>query len=364
MTSVVHPPLIVGAGPAGLAATLFLHERGVTARIIDQADHPSVQSKALGVNPRTLELLEASGVTDRMIGAGRKMTAFNLWRPGKKLATINLGRVKHRYPFMLIISQAESERILTEALVERGLTIERGVGLAGLVDNDRWITATLSNGETVDAPYALGADGAHSTVRKVTGRSFEGSSWPEPWFLYDVHLDTPLPPDDGHAVLLKDGVLLLIRIKDDVWRVVSNVPDGLDRLPQNTSVRQVLWQSEFGFAHRIADPLSAYHICLAGDAAHIHSAFGARGMNLGIEDAYVFAALAVRYQLKDYDALRRPVIKSVVKKVEQMTQVPRGKSLGAKMVRFFTPLIPLAIGVTERSLRKWLLGLDHEVKIE
>lgn len=364
MSSVVHPPLIIGAGPTGLAAALFLHERGVTARVIDQADQSSAQSKALGVNPRTLELLEASGVTDRMLAAGRKMTMFNIWRPGKKLATVNLGKVKHRYPFMLILSQAESERLLTEALSERGITVERGLGLTNLIDNDRWVTATLSTGETVDAPYALGADGAHSTVRKVTGRSFEGSTWPEPWHLYDVRLETALPPDEGHAFLLNKGVLLLIRIKVDLWRVVSNVPHGLEQLPSCTSVTDTVWESEFGFAHRIADPLCAFHMCLAGDAAHIHSAFGARGMNLGIEDAYVFAALAVHYRLKDYDALRRPVIKSVVKNVMKMTQVPRGNTVTARLVRHLTPLIPFAVGLGERSLRRWLLGLDHEVKIE
>lgn len=364
MTSVVHPPLIVGAGPTGLAAALFLHERGSSARIIDKAEQSSTQSKALGVNPRTLELLESSGVTERMLEAGRKMTAFNMWRPKRKLATVNLGRVKHRYPFMLVLSQADSERILSEALSDRGITVERGVSLTDLVDNDRWITATLSSGESVDAPCALGADGAHSTVRKITNRAFNGSSWPEPWFLYDVSLDTPLHPDEGHAFILNDGVLMLIRIKNNVWRVVSNVPNVLERLPMDMSVSGILWQSDFGFAHRVASPLSAFHVCLAGDAAHVHSAFGARGMNLGIEDAYVFAALAVQYRLAEYDALRAPVINSVVKKVKQMTQVPRGKTLTARLVRHMTPLVPLAVGLGERSLRRWLLGLDHEVGIE
>lgn len=361
---VVHPPLIIGAGPTGLAAGLFLHERGATARVIDRAEHPSTHSKALGVNARTLDLLEPSGVTARMLDAGRKLQAFNIWRPDRKLATINLGRVNHRYPFMLILSQAESERILAEALAERGITIERGKALTDIVDNDRWITATLSTGETIDAPCALGADGAHSTVRNITGRRFEGSAWPEPWFLYDVRLETSLDPDEGHAFLLSDGALLLIRIKDDVWRLVSNVAQCQDHLPLDTTVEETLWQSEFGFAHRVADPLSAFHVCLAGDAAHVHSAFGARGMNLGIEDAYVFAALALQYRLKDYDALRAPVIKSVVHKVQQMTQVPRGKTFVARLARHMTPLLPLALKLNESSLRKWLLGLDHEVKIE
>ncbi len=53
-----NKPLIVGAGPTGLAAALFLASRGVAARIIDSAPAPEKQSRALVVNPRTLELLE------------------------------------------------------------------------------------------------------------------------------------------------------------------------------------------------------------------------------------------------------------------------------------------------------------------
>ena len=56
------PPLIVGAGPTGLAAALFLIERGIKARIIDAAAEPTATSKALGVNPRTLDILSGTGV--------------------------------------------------------------------------------------------------------------------------------------------------------------------------------------------------------------------------------------------------------------------------------------------------------------
>ena len=54
--------LIVGAGPTGLAAALFLAERGVPVRLVDQASAPAVTSRAQVINPRSLELLEASGV--------------------------------------------------------------------------------------------------------------------------------------------------------------------------------------------------------------------------------------------------------------------------------------------------------------
>ncbi len=218
-------PLIVGAGPTGLAAALFLRERGILARIIDSADKPTTQSKALGVNPRTLDLLESTGVTDRMLEIGRMARGMNLWRPDRKLATIGLGDADHRFPFMLVLSQMESERLLTEALTERGITIERGIGLTDIATADGGITATLSNGETLTPSVVLGADGAHSTVRKSLGRDFPGSAYPEPWYLYDARLQTTLDDEFINAFLLDDGVLLFIRIKDNLWRIVSNVVD-------------------------------------------------------------------------------------------------------------------------------------------
>ena len=363
-TSSAEPPLIVGAGPTGLAAALFLRERGIPARIIDSASEPTTHSKALGVNPRTLDLLESTGVTDRMLKTGRMARGMNLWRPDRKLATINLGGTGHRFPFMLVLSQAESERLLTEALTERGITVERGVGLTDIATANGGITATLSTGETLTPSVVLGADGAHSTVRKSLGRDFPGSAYPEPWHLYDARLQTTLDDEFINAFLLDDGVLLFIRIKENLWRIVSNVTDPLGQLPAGTTVEAVEWDSEFGFAHRIAKPLYADNICLAGDAAHIHSAFGARGMNLGIEDAYVFAALVAENRLSEYEAHRRPVIESVVKRVARATEIPRGKSLSAKLVRRFPSVVSWLAPKAESAVRTWVLGLDHDLDIE
>ena len=62
----MKPILIVGAGPTGLAAALFLHERGVRVRVIDRAAMPSQQSKALAINRRSLELLRRTGVSSSL----------------------------------------------------------------------------------------------------------------------------------------------------------------------------------------------------------------------------------------------------------------------------------------------------------
>jgi 2-polyprenyl-6-methoxyphenol hydroxylase-like FAD-dependent oxidoreductase len=357
-------PLIVGAGPTGLAAALFLRERGIPARIIDSNAEPSIHSKALGVNSRTLDLLESTGVTEAMLAHGQIARTMNLWRPDRKLATINLGGIDHPYPFMLILSQAESERLLTEALAERNITVERGVELTDINAGDSGIAVTLSSGEALTPSVVLGADGAHSTVRKTLGRGFPGSSYPEPWYLCDARLTTTLDPTSPHAFLLDEGALLFFPIKGDLWRIVSNVAAPLSHAPAGTTIGTIEWESDFGFSHRIADPLCADNVCLAGDAAHIHSAVGARGMNLGIEDAYVFAALVAENRIADYEALRRPVIESVVKTVARATELPRGRTMMSKIVRRVPSAIAWLAPKAEHIIRPWVLGLDHEIGVD
>lgn len=96
----VVEPLIVGAGPVGLTAALLLTERGIRARIIDKLPEPSPYSKAFGVNPRTLTLLEHTGVTERMLAQGWRMSAINVWKRERRLFRLELSGVNHKYPFM------------------------------------------------------------------------------------------------------------------------------------------------------------------------------------------------------------------------------------------------------------------------
>ena len=63
-------PLIVGAGPVGLSAALFLARQGLVPRVVEQRREPSRHSKALAVNPRTLEILKPTGLTRLMMERG------------------------------------------------------------------------------------------------------------------------------------------------------------------------------------------------------------------------------------------------------------------------------------------------------
>lgn len=101
----------------------------------------------------------------------------------------------------------------------------------------------------------------------------------------------------------------------------------LVQLPPGTRVGRIHWKSEFGIANRVAGRFAAPPFYLVGDAAYIHSGIGARGMNLGIEDVWIFAELYHQGQLNSYDALRRPIVEKLVGQICRAMSVPRPGTL-------------------------------------
>lgn len=356
--------LIIGAGPTGLSCALFLAEHGYTPRIVERRTAPSPFSKAFGVSARSLELMTASGVADDFISNGRKLKQLNIRRHGKRLASLHLDAVQHHYPFMCVQSQADSERILVEAVEARGIRIERGVEAKSVNDNDGIASVGLESAhgnETVRAKTVFAADGPGSFVRTTLDIGFDGDEYDEPWRLYDVELETPLDPDDGHIFLLDDGGMFVVRHTASVWRVLGSGSDLLGSLPAGTKMGAMTWESEFRITNAVADRFAQGPFFLGGDAAHVHAGIGARGMNLGIEDAYVFAELYARGQLERYHDMRHPVITKVVCQIKDMMNGPRANTGIGRTVRAFPFLVRLAVPLIRSRIQPWVLGLDHDL---
>jgi len=138
-------PLIIGAGPTGLSAALFLSLRGVKCRIVDEALAPVPTSKALGVNPRTLSILEETGLSRRIIAEGRRLAVLEAHDNGRRIAKIvvDFKDMGVDYP-MVILTQARTEALLTQALAARGISVERGLALTALTQTAPGVTATLT----------------------------------------------------------------------------------------------------------------------------------------------------------------------------------------------------------------------------
>jgi 2-polyprenyl-6-methoxyphenol hydroxylase-like FAD-dependent oxidoreductase len=364
-------PLIVGAGPTGLAAALFLAEGGVHCRIVDKAPSPNLHSRAQVVNPRSLELLDQTGVTDAILREARKIRRAVFYEDWRQLAELEFSQAPSDFP-MAVLPQARTEALLSDALAARGVVPERGTALGSFSQDHDGVDATLisaEGSESCRAPILLAADGAHSKVRAALGVSLEGSGFPEDWPLYDIELDPPLDADSAHVAFVEGGMVFLLRIEPGVWRVFGNVPQPLSHLPRGTRVGKLHWQSSFHLSDCVAAREQVGRVVLAGDAAHVHAPVAARGMNLGIEDAFVFAHCAFDAldgdvdRLSDYGALRHAVHTRVVGRIDRLTRLARGQPAIIGLLRRFVMPAVTAFGPTRRAMAELVTGLDHPINI-
>jgi len=346
--------LIVGAGPAGLTAAVELARRGHAIRIVDKGTGPSDESRALGVNARTLEILEPCGVTPKMLEAGIRFRRVNFIDPPKRLFTIDISRLDHRYNFMLSLPQADTERLLMTALEELGQKVEWQTELIGMqqTQNTAVCSFTAPAGTTSsDYHTVIGADGAHSFVRKAAGIGFDGQAYPNEWSLADVRLARTSPSDEANVFQCDGSIVAMFPQRDGRFRFVSTLPDVLNRLPEPLEVAEIIWQSKFRISHRQVETYQNGNVLLCGDAAHIHSPVGGRGMNLGIEDAATLAYMIDQGTTSGYSAARHPVGRHVLGVTDQQTRLMTSQSLVPRLLRrYIFPLIASIPAIQSRAL--------------
>lgn len=339
--------LVVGAGPTGLALAASLRRHGVRPRIIDANPDRAHESRALAVQPRTLEVLDAFALADPLVARGNRglrLTLHAFHREVASLPLFNLGMDDTAHPYLLFVSQAVTEQVLIEHLSEHGVEVHRRVELVDLVEQPEYVECTLrlpgGGLERLTTRYVVGCDGANSTVRAKAGIPFTGGDYPQSFALADLTVDG-LASDSVHGYVGDDGILLFFPLGDPApWRLITMRPPGgwpgtrpddhtrladlqaaADRRAgDGLRLRDPVWISDFRLRHRHALRYRSGRLFLAGDAAHVHSPVGAQGMNTGIQDAtnlgwklaYVVRGVAAPTLLDSYDAERRPVGRAVV----------------------------------------------------
>lgn len=341
--------LIVGAGPTGLTMATELARRGVHPRIVDAAAEPNTETRALGVQARSLELFEKQGVTAQLLARGLKARVFNVFSENRQILRADFAGLASPYPFLLMIPQNEVQEVLTENLATLGTHVERPVEMVELTQHTDHVSVDLrrpgGSSETVRARWVVGADGAHSTVRRQLGLRFLGTSFDENFAVADLRMDWDLPADEFFAFLNRGRFVAYFPMLHGWHRIAvaqheQPVPTGdvthaeLQRAvdhcaPPGAKIAEIRQAGRFRINQRRVESHSAGRVFLIGDAAHIHSVVGAQGMNTGIQDAFNLGwklAAVVRGDaepalLNSYAAERAPVARRLVTGTRRITRM-------------------------------------------
>src|ERR1700746_488206 len=165
MNEHLKPVLIAGAGPTGMMAAIELSRLNIPVRLIEKKAEPETTSRAIGVQARTLELLEQRGLASSLVKLGNPGLAFSLYGDGKRICRLGFERISSKYNYLLFVSQAETESVLREALDKACVTVERNLTFIGLgkADRDKELTAILERRdgslEQFECSYLIDAEG-------------------------------------------------------------------------------------------------------------------------------------------------------------------------------------------------------------
>jgi 2-polyprenyl-6-methoxyphenol hydroxylase-like FAD-dependent oxidoreductase len=379
MTNSQVDVLLVGAGPTGLALAAQLAAHGVRPRLVDRGLDRARESRALAIQPRTLEVLAGLGVSDELVRLGNRNMRLVLHAPGRQLAMpmFDLGLADTAYPYLLFLSQAETERVLADHLATRGLAVDRGVELVGLAEHEDHVVCRLrhrdGHEEQAEARFVVGCDGAHSAVRKLAGVPFVGATYPQTFVLADVEADG-VTPGAVHVFVSPKGMLFLFPlVRPASWRLLAMRPRDDASPAAAPSLAEVqaladgytgatvrlhdpLWMTNFRLHHRAATRYRTGRLFLAGDAAHIHSPAGAQGMNTGIQDATNLAwklAHVLRGAdpalLDTYEPERAPIGRMVLRMTDRAFTIATATNPVAAFARtrLAPALLPLAAKATK-----------------
>ncbi|MGH2664270.1 FAD-dependent monooxygenase [Flavobacterium sp.] len=314
--------LIVGAGPTGLMAANQLQRFGIDCLVIDSKIGPTIESRAIAVTARSLEIYQQLGLSDTVVENGIIMSSFCLYSEGILKAEVKVGEIGKGmtdFPYLLAFEQSDNEKLLYENFKSNGKDVHWETEFVSLKEYEKEIIVLAKkNGETIEirAEFLIGCDGAKSPLRHQLNFNFHGGTYENRFFVADVVMNWKLPHNNLIISPSDEDFCGFFPLKGDwYYRVLGTLPrayfdkddvsfDDIEKEVAKTigipiEFEKVNWFSVYNLHHRCVDNFSKGRVHLAGDSAHIHSPAGGQGMNTGLQDAYNLA-WKVAFVLKKY----------------------------------------------------------------
>lgn len=335
-----HDVIIAGGGPTGLVLAAELALARADVAIVERRRNQDLDgSRAGGLLPRTIELLDQRGIADRFISLGQQHPVVLF-----SGAVLDASDLPSRHPYWLGLWQTEVERLLAEWVSELGVPIYRSNEITGFVQDEEGVDVELGDGR-LRSRYLVGCDGGRSLVRKTAGIDFPG--WDADISYLIVEAEMAEEPAWGirHTVkgiaalgMLDGGKRVRGVVTEDRFR--KGDKPTLEELREalvaaygtDFGIHNVTWVSRFTDAARQAATYRDRRVLLAGDAAHVHSPAGGQGLNIGVQDAMnlgwklgqVVTGVSPESLLDTYHAERHPIGARLLQHTLAITALSRG----------------------------------------
>ncbi|MFJ4292609.1 FAD-dependent oxidoreductase [Cupriavidus sp. NPDC089707] len=304
----VHPVVVVGAGPIGLATAIDLAQRGVRVVLVDDDCTLSTGSRAICFAKRTLDIFDRLGCGERMVDKGVSWNVGKVFLRDQQVYSFDLlPESGHRRPAFINLQQYYVEGFLLErAQALPNIEIRwhnKVVGLEQRADGAALTIETPEGCYPLAARYVVAADGSRSPMRKLLGLDSKGRTFRDRFLIADVKMEADFPSERWFwfdPPFHPNQSVLLHRQPDNVWRIDFQLgwdaDPVLEKAPERVIPRvqallgkdvkfELEWVSVYTFSCLRMDSFRHGNILFAGDSAHGVSPFGARGANSGVQDA-------------------------------------------------------------------------------
>ncbi|HEY1542645.1 MAG TPA: FAD-dependent monooxygenase [Xanthobacteraceae bacterium] len=306
--------VIVGAGPVGMVCALALNRRGVPVTVFEQEPAPVEDQRAATIHPPTLEMLDALGVTEKILPLGMVSTTYRFHDRVNRsvVAEFDLDRMRDefKFPFVLQYEQYKLTASIAAEYANAGdFDVRFSHSVTGLTENADGVEIAYASpdGEgRISASYVIGCDGGRSTIRKLAGIEFEGFTYAERFIKIatsfefgTVNRDLVLrnyfsDPDEWCNLFKVRG-----KRPPGLWRaifpVANDEPDEIALSPDRLEERlqkffpksgryHIEYVNVYPVSQRVAATFRKGRVLLAGDSAHVNNPIGGMGMNGGIHD--------------------------------------------------------------------------------
>lgn len=306
----MHDVIVVGAGPVGLFMGAVLLRQGMNVSILEQRVTHSEQTRAIGIHPPALAVLDTIGAACPLLGSGVRIARGTAYSQGRRVAGLDFSGTSTLFPFILSVPQASTEQVLEDTV--RSLdpdSLCRGVEVLEVLDDGGSVRVRARRGDEVlelTARLVIAADGAHSRIRGQLGQQDRVRHYPDCYIMGDFGDNTP----HGYEAVLflePQGIVECFPLPGGIRRWVVRLGEpcaapNVELLAQlirartgmDLEVESNSMLSAFEVRSRLARRMIHGRVALLGDAAHEISPIGGQGMNLGWLDAAALAPIISR----------------------------------------------------------------------